>query len=192
MKSFSPITKTLQFAVFFCKLRLLQFFLKNLCGIVKFEQEFKNEMPSGSCSQISSSQKWPFDFPFSAPSRAPTNLGLTVNNSTSISVNWQLPPGISQDGPITGFTLYYQKTGASDQANTVTVDGGTVLSKTITGMEKYTEYDIQVSAFTYAGEGPKSSVVTKRTSEDGKTCLVNVIMETPTCTMRLLNWYALG
>ena len=114
-------------------------------------------------------------------------MGLTVNNSTSISVNWQLPPRISQNGPITGFTLYYQKTGASDQANTVTVDGGTVLSKTITGMEKYTEYDIQVSAFTYAGEGPKSLSVSERTSEDGKTYLVNVRMETPTCTMRLLN-----
>ncbi|XP_073227861.1 uncharacterized protein [Porites lutea] len=101
-----------------------------------------------------------------APSQAPTNLGLTVNNSTSISVNWQLPPGISQNGPITGFTVYYQKTGASGKANTVTVDGETVLSKTITGMEKYTEYDIQVSAFTYAGDGPKSSVVTERTSED--------------------------
>ena len=50
-------------------------------------------------------------------------------------------------------------------------------------MEKNTEYDIQVSAFTYAGEGPKSSVVTERTSEDGKTCLVNVGMETRTCTM---------
>ena len=95
-------------------------------------------------------------------------------------MNWQLPPGISRNGLIAGFTVYYQKTGASGQANTVTVDGETVLSKTITGMEKYTEYDIQVSAFTYAGKGPKSSVVTERTSEDGKTCLVNERMETPT------------
>ena len=54
-------------------------------------------------------------------------------------------------------------------------------------MEKYTKYDIQVSAFTYAGEGPKSSAVTERTSQDGKTCQVNVRIETPTCTMRLLN-----
>ena len=73
--------------------------------------------------------------------------------------------------------MYYQKTGASGQANTVTVDGGTVLSKTITGMEKYTEYDIQVSAFTYAGEGPKSLNVSEITSQDGKTCLVNVRMK---------------
>ena len=41
-------------------------------------------------------------------------------------------------------------------------------------MEKNTEYDIEVSAFTYAGEGPKSSVATERTSEDGKTCLVQM------------------
>ena len=54
MTSISPITKTLQFAISFCKLRLLQFFLKNLCGIDKFKQEFQNEMPSVSCSQISS------------------------------------------------------------------------------------------------------------------------------------------
>ena len=79
--------------------------------------------------------------------------------------------------------MYYQKKGASCPANTVPVDDGTVLSKTITGMEKYIEYDIQVSAFTYAGEGPKSSVVTERTSEDGKTFAVNVGMETLTCKM---------
>ena len=111
---------------------------------------------------------------------------MAVINSTSISANWQLPPGISRNGPITGFTLYYQKKGSSGQANTVTVDDGTVLSKTITGMEKFTEYDIQVSAFTYAGDGPKSFNVTEKTSEDGKTCAVNVRMETPTCTMRVL------
>ena len=108
---------------------------------------------------------------------------MTVNNSTSISASWQLPRGISRNGLIAGFTLYYRKKGASGQANTVSIDDGSFLSKTITGMKKYTEYDIQVSAFTYAGEGPKSSVVTERTSEDGKTCLVNVGMETRTCTM---------
>ena len=108
---------------------------------------------------------------------------MTVNNSTSILANWQLPRGISRNGLIAGFTLYYRKKGAPGQANNVTVDDGTVLSKTITGMDKYTEYDIQVSAFTYAGEGPKSSVVTERTSEDGKTCAVNVGIETRTYTM---------
>ena len=130
---------------------------------------------------------WPFDFSFSAPSQAPTNLSVTINNSTSVSVNWQLPPEISRNGVILGFTLYYRKNGTSGQANTATVHDGTVLSTTITGLGKFTGYEFQVSAFTYAGEGPRSSVVTERTSEDGKTCTVNVRMKTRTCTWTILS-----
>ena len=107
---------------------------------------------------------------------------MTVNNSTSVLANWKLPPGISQNGVILGFTLYYRINGTSGQANTATVQDGTVLSTTITGLGKFTGYEFQVSAFTYAGEGPRSSVVTERTSEDGKTCTVNVRMKTRTCT----------
>lgn len=92
-------------------------------------------------------------------------------------MSWQLPPGISRNGVILGFTLYYRKKGASGQANNATVPDGTVISTTITGLGKFTEYDFQMSAFTYAGDGPISSVVTERTSEDGKTCTVNVILE---------------
>ena len=130
---------------------------------------------------------WPFDFSFSAPSQAPTNLSVTINNSTSVSVNWQLPPEISRNGVILGFTLYYRKNGTSGQANTATVHDGTVLSTTITGLGKFTGYEFQVSAFTYVGEGPRSSVVTERTSEDGKTCTVNVRMKTRTRTWTILS-----
>ena len=70
----------------------------------------------------------------------------------------------------------------SVQANLATVHDGTVLSSTITGFGKFTGYEFQVSAFTYAGEGPGSSVVTERTSEDGQTCTVNVRMKTRTRT----------
>ena len=107
---------------------------------------------------------------------------MTINNSTSVSVDWQLPPGISRNGVILGFTLYYRRKGASGQENTATVHDGTVLSTTITGLGKFTEYEFRVSAFTYVGEGPISSVVKKRTSEDGKACTVNVRMKTRTCT----------
>ena len=112
---------------------------------------------------------------------------MTVNNSTSVLANWQLPPGISQNGVILGFTLYYRINGTSGHANTVTVHDGTVLSTTITGLGKFTGYEFQVSAFTNAGDGPRSSVVTERTSEDGKTCTVNVRMKTRTCTWTILS-----
>ena len=36
------------------------------------------------------------------------------------------------------------------------------------GLSKYTEYDFQVLAFTSAGDGPKSTVKSEMTKEDGK------------------------
>ena len=42
------------------------------------------------------------------------------------------------------------------------------LTGDVTGLDKYTEYEFQVLAFTSKGDGPKSSVVVVRTKEDGK------------------------
>ena len=42
------------------------------------------------------------------------------------------------------------------------------LSKVVSGLDKYTEYEFQVLAFSSKGDGPKSSVVVERTKEDGK------------------------
>ena len=36
------------------------------------------------------------------------------------------------------------------------------------GLSKYTEYDFQVLAFTSAGDGPKSTVKSETTKEDGR------------------------
>ena len=42
------------------------------------------------------------------------------------------------------------------------------LTRDVTGLDKYTEYEFQVLAFTSKGDGPKSSVGVVRTKEDGK------------------------
>ena len=47
------------------------------------------------------------------------------------------------------------------------INSGGTLTKDITGLDKYTEYDFQVLAFTAAGDGPKSTAVTGLTMEDG-------------------------
>ena len=47
-----------------------------------------------------------------------------------------------------------------------------VRSKPVTGLAKFTEYELQVLAFTSVGDGPKSSIRVERTKEDGKS-LVN-------------------
>ena len=39
----------------------------------------------------------------------------------------------------------------------------------VTGLYKYTEYEFEILAFTSVGDGPKSSILTERTKEDGET-----------------------
>ena len=49
----------------------------------------------------------------------------------------------------------------------VPIYSGGTLTKHVTGLDKYTEYEFQVLAFTSAGDGPKSTAVTGGTMEDG-------------------------
>ena len=109
-----------------------------------------------------------FNFPFAAPSQAPSNFTLTVRSSTSIKVSWQLPPADSRNGIITGFKLFYKKKGSPGLPTALNISNGTILTKDITGLEKYTEYEFQVLAFTSVGDGTSSSVVVERTKEDSK------------------------
>ena len=39
----------------------------------------------------------------------------------------------------------------------------------VTKLDKYTEYGFEILAFTSVGDGPKSSILTERTKEDGET-----------------------
>ena len=64
--------------------------------------------------------------------------------------------------------MYYKKKGSLGLAAMVTINNETIRVEDVFGLEKYTEYEFQVLAFTSAGDGPKSSVLVKRTNEDGK------------------------
>mgnify|MGYP002259938876 CR=1 FL=1 len=52
--------------------------------------------------------------------------------------------------------------------STITITNETTRSRNIGELEKYTEYEFQVLAFTSVGDGENSSVVVERTNEDGK------------------------
>ena len=53
----------------------------------------------------------------------------------------------------------------------MTINNGTVLSRDVTGLDVYTEYEFEVLAFTSVGDGPRSSpLVVVRTMKDGKNC----------------------
>ena len=64
--------------------------------------------------------------------------------------------------------MYYKKKDSLGLAAMVTINNETIRVEDVFGLEKYTEYEFQVLAFTSAGDGPKSSVLVERTNEDGK------------------------
>ena len=48
------------------------------------------------------------------------------------------------------------------------INSAATLTKEVTGLLKYTEYEFQVLVFTLVGDGPNSSVEVERTRQDGK------------------------
>ena len=69
---------------------------------------------------------------------------------------------------ITGFKLFYKKTSSAGSPTVLTIDNGATQTEVVSSLDKYTEYEFQVLAFTSVGDGPKSSVKFQRTKEDGK------------------------
>ena len=94
---------------------------------------------------------------------------MTAVTSTIVTASWQLPPADSRNGIIIGFKLFYKKRGSAGQATTLTINNGTALSKDVTRLDVYTEYEFEMLAFTSVGDGPRSSpVVVAKTMKDGK------------------------
>lgn len=108
-----------------------------------------------------------FHYSISVPFQPPDNFAVTTDSSTSITARWQLPPADTNNGIIRGFKLFYKKKDSAGSENTE-VFNGTTFTKTFTNLLKYTEYEFQVWAFSSAGDGPKSALLSTRTNEDGK------------------------
>ena len=66
--------------------------------------------------------------------------------------------------------MFYKKRSSSGPGTVLLIKSAAVLNKVVDGLNKYTEYEFQVLAFTSAGDGKNSSVVVNRTKEDGKSC----------------------
>ena len=102
------------------------------------------------------------------PSKAPADFAVNARSSTSVRASWQKPPEDSRNGIITGFKLFYKEKGSGAPQNELTISSGSTLTKDVTGLEMYREYNFEVLAFTSIGDGPKSDEKTVKTREDGK------------------------
>ena len=93
-----------------------------------------------------------YDYIPPAPSAAPTNVDVSVINSTAITVQWEMIPCIEQNGDITGYIVRYG-------SQTQSVSGGSVTETTISNLTPSTFYNVRVAAMNDADTGPFSSNV---------------------------------
>ncbi|XP_068676920.1 platelet-derived growth factor receptor alpha-like isoform X1 [Montipora foliosa] len=101
------------------------------------------------------------------PSKPPSGFTVTARNSTSVTASWQLPPADSRNGIIKGFKLFINSKGSDDERNVQFIDvSNDVYKRIVTGLQESTEYELQVLAYTSAGDGTNSSVQFVKTLKD--------------------------
>ena len=110
------------------------------------------------------------------PVEAPILVKLTAQSSTSVAASWKLSKRYYDERKLISFKLLYQKEGSNvpqiqtikDAKNVRIENGLLVFSSEVTGLEKFTQYEFEVCAFSLAGDGPKSPLKIASTLEDGK------------------------
>ena len=95
----------------------------------------------------------------------PTNVRATVVTSRSIQITW----GPSTSSDVTGYLILYTTTASYTSGGSVTVNGGSTTSGSLTNLEEYTLYTITVQATTSDNRmSANSNEVPVRTYTDGK------------------------
>ena len=100
------------------------------------------------------------------PDSPPINITAFPFNTTAIQMHWHHVPEELQNGIILGYrVILYDKTGS--YVRNITVQGLNTTSLKIGGLEVWTNYSVQVCAFTIKGNGPWSSRMKSRSAEEG-------------------------
>ena len=105
-----------------------------------------------------------------APNAPVSSITISSVNARSMTVSWDGVPCSGQNGPITGYMLYYTNTTFSD---TVNITGGNSRRYNLTMLTPYTNYTVTVTAYNDGGTGPVSSEVIQQMKQAGKLELIS-------------------
>ncbi|XP_041088982.1 Down syndrome cell adhesion molecule homolog isoform X1 [Polyodon spathula] len=100
------------------------------------------------------------------PSRSPENVQASASSPEIISLSWSMPPKEALNGILQGFRVIYWANLPDGELGEIRNVTATQPSLELDGLEKYTNYSIQVLAFTRAGDGVRSEQIFIRTKED--------------------------
>ncbi|XP_057373786.1 cell adhesion molecule Dscam2-like isoform X5 [Daphnia carinata] len=108
------------------------------------------------------------------PEEPPLNVACVSLNSQSLQITWQPPRPDYRNGLLRGYRIFYEPlseffySSSPDQSDLQTSSSQTTTELTVflSGLQKFSNYSIQVLAFTGAGDGVKSQPLTCTTEED--------------------------
>ncbi|XP_069492151.1 cell adhesion molecule DSCAM isoform X3 [Ambystoma mexicanum] len=100
------------------------------------------------------------------PSRPPENVQAIATSPETISISWSTPSKEALNGNLRGFRVIYWANLLDGELGEIRNVTTTQLSLELDGLEKYTNYSIQVLAYTNAGDGVRSEQIFTRTKED--------------------------
>lgn len=107
-----------------------------------------------------------------APEKVPTDVKVKETGKTSITVTWKDISHDKFDKFVQGYTVKYKKKGAASSNFT---DVNRVKETVLEGLNKFTEYTIQVAARS-TQPGNYSKAISAKTLEDGKPPLLNIVI----------------
>ena len=118
-----------------------------------------------------------YDSSLIAPTGTPTTLSVDFITSTTIDISFFQPEGITQNGPILSYDVFYEgrifDTIEIMENFPVLVEMDpmivtSIFHVTLTGLEEFNTYDIQVRAVNAAGNGPINHPIDATTLQAGK------------------------
>lgn len=121
------------------------------------------------------------------PSSPPQDVRCTALSSQSLQVSWDSPPDSSLNGILKGYKVMWENTDALAESKPE-MKITTALTVVIHGLEKYTNYSIQVLASTRAGDGVSSSPLYCVTEEDLPEVPAGVKAVASSATSIIVSW----
>ena len=89
----------------------------------------------------------------------PEDFHLIALNTTSIEVQWDLPPYSYRGGIIRGYKIFVQPADGEEETMIDVPDNRTE-EYIVTGLQRDSPYRISVLAYTSVGDGPRTLILT--------------------------------
>ncbi|NXW17532.1 SDK2 protein, partial [Circaetus pectoralis] len=125
----------------------------------------------------------------SVPSSGPSNVSALATSSSSMLVQWSDIPEADCNGLILGYKVVYKEKDLDTRARFWLAEGNASRSAQLTGLGKYTLYEIRVLAFTRIGDGvPSRPPILERTLDDVPGPPVGILFPEVRTTLVRLIW----